>query len=188
MALVRLIVLRRVMLAASLGLGFNAYAELVYQPPPGTPADDVWRMAGSSLLEGIARIFDGLAAIETKKNSPSASKYFDDGISRLQRSTDAYAKLAETTKSPRKISIQSLSAERREVVGRTFESYKVPIPTDEAASARLGAYEVRSFLSVFKENRDKVASADLLAVQRVLSAVTRLQRLGTSAAELLSEK
>src|SRR5882724_664812 len=186
MGLVRLIVLTCAVLAASLGLSFNVRAELIYQPPPGSPADDLWRTAGSSLLEGIARIYDGLAEIEKKKDLRLASKYFDDGISRLQRSSDTYLKLADITKSPRKVFLQSLSVERREPVKRTFDSYNVQIPADEGASARLGANEVGSFLSVFRDNRDKVVSADLLALQRVLGAITRLQRLGTSTAELLS--
>ena len=160
-------------------------AELLYQPPPGTASDARWREGSSSLLEGIARIFDGLAAVESKRPD-TAKKHFDEAFRQLARSSEIYVGLVNSIRSPRKIPMERLDDERRKAIVGAFGASRVPIPVDEAAAAKLAADDVKRLLSVFEKERSQVSKADVRAVQRLLSEVTRLQRLGTYTAELMT--
>jgi len=60
------------------------------------------------------------------------------------------------------------------------------IPVDETAAAKLAAAEIGRFLSIFEKERSQVIRADLQAVQRLLTDVTRVQKLGTYTAELMT--
>ena len=174
----------RVLLLAIMSFTTVVQADLIYQPPPGTKEDHLWREAGSLLLEGIARVFDGLAAVESTKKE-LAQKHLEDGVSKLKSSSGSYVKLVEAIKLPRKVSIADLSLDQQERIKRTFDVYKVPMPEDEKALARLAINEIKRIMSFLSENRTKVIGADLRTVQNLLSEITRLQRIGTHSAELM---
>jgi len=169
-----------------LSLNTIVHADLIYQPAPGTNEDQLWREAGSHLLAGVARIFDGLSAVELGKKD-LADEHLKGALSRLKRSSGSYVELTGAIKSPRKFPIAYLPADQRDRIKGTFDAYKVPVPGDERELATLATNEIERIVSFLNGNRIKVIGADLRAVQALLSEITRLQRIGTHSAELMSK-
>ncbi|MGZ9262273.1 MAG: hypothetical protein ACXW6V_22615 [Candidatus Binatia bacterium] len=169
----------------ALNVTVTVNAELLYQPPPGGALDARWREGSSALLEGIARIFDGLAAIESKR-SVIANRHFDDAFRQLGRSSEIYSGLVNSIRSPRKISIERLNPDRQKLILNAFSASQAPLLVDEADAAKLAAAEVRRLLAVFEKERSAVSKANIAAVQRLFSELNRLQRLGTYTAELMT--
>jgi hypothetical protein len=178
--------LARLTLLAALLFGIAVCrAELVYQPPAGTQAEGLWRNAGSLLLEGVARFFDALAAVEVK-NQALARRHLEDAVGKLRDSVTTYEKVRAVIPRPRKVPFEKLSGIKQQQIVRTFESYKISPPQNEADAAALAANEVKRFVSILNESGSKIIEADLETVQRLLLEITRLQRIGTQTAEIMS--
>jgi hypothetical protein len=165
-------------------LGRYVAADLIFQMAD-TPAAPAWRDSGGLLLEGIARIFDWLAAIEQKQED-GARRAVRDATGMLKASSDKYAKLAEEIKPDRRVSLDSLPAESKARIEDVFRQYKVEAPTDEREAAKLAATEVASLTKELAELTPRIEQGDLVAIQELLTTVTRVQRIGTNVALFFS--
>ena len=160
-------------------------AELIYQPTE-SKIDKLWRSAGSSLLDGLSSIFDGLVALE-QKDPFMAKKIMELAELRLKASKKAYTQVIKAIKRPRKIKTGALPGDRRERILRTFSSYKVQLPADELSVAKLAVEETERLIQVVGKRSSKFNENNLLEVQFILQQITRLLRLGTYSAEMMSD-
>lgn len=158
-------------------------AELIYQPTE-SKIDKLWRSAGSSLLDGLSSIFDGLVALE-QKDPLMAKKIMELAELRLEASKKAYTQVIKAIRRPRKINMVALPRDRRERILRTFSSYKVQLPADELAVADLAVEEIESLIQVVKERSPRFDGNNLTEVQFILQQITRLLRLGTYSADMM---
>ena len=164
-------------------LSTTVKAELIYQPTE-SKIDKLWRRAGSSLFDGLSLIFDGLVALE-QKDPLMAKKVMEVAELRLKTAKQAYTQVIKAIKRPRKIKMRALPRDRHEKIQRTFLSYKVQLPADELAVAKLAVGETERLIQVVKERSPRFEGNNLPEVQLILQQITRLLQLGTYSAEMM---
>ena len=108
-------------------------AELIFQPPYSNSTTK-WQEAGSSLFGGIARIYDGFAALE-RNDEKEGSRHLESALADLQRATGIYSGLAESIKTGHTISLKQLPAPMRTEIQNDLRRYDVTIPLNESAAA-----------------------------------------------------
>jgi hypothetical protein len=165
-----------------------ADAELVYQPPPpptGSDLDTAWRQAGSQLFKSVALVNDALADIELKRRD-SAGQKLDQAAGMLRESIASYSRLADTLTRPRGVSPAKLTDEGRRRLEGLQTAFGLKLPTDEAQAARVARDECQRALEMYQKSREALLAANIHAVRDVLGSITRLQRVGTGTAELMT--
>lgn len=157
-------------------------AELIFQPLK-TESDERWRAAGSSLLDGLARIFDALAAFE-RRDSSSGRRDLESAFASLNNAAKDYEQLAKSGKQGQTMSIDGLPGAEQERIRQAFAHYGISPPADERGAAQLAGDEVKKLQNALAKLSNQIAKSDVKAVQELLVAVTRLERVGTNTALL----
>ncbi len=151
--------------------------ELLYQPATST-LSAYWTNAAGSLLNGIARVFDGLAAFE-RKDDELGRKHMTEAIRNLNQAAESYSDLESHLKEPRELRLDESSKRRAmNVLGQ----YRLELPSDERGAAELARTQVVLLRDSIERSIDGISKADLSAVQDLLATVTRVQRVGTEVA------
>jgi hypothetical protein len=158
-------------------------AELIFQPKK-SKFNRQWQQAGSDLLDGIARIFDALSALE-RKDIPSGHRYVRSAIESVHKSMSVYAGVARSATSDQKISIESLAPEEGIGIRKALGEYRVPPPKDEREAAQIAEDESKRLEHSLRIFDEQISKSDIEAVQELLAAVTRVERVGTNTALLI---
>jgi hypothetical protein len=165
-----------------------ARAELVYQPPPpptGGDLDNAWRQAGSQLFKSVALVNDALAEVELKRRDSAAQK-LDQAAGMLKESISSYGRLASALTTPRVVAPAKLTDDGRRRLDALRNAYGVRLPANEAEAATLARDECQRALEIYEKSREALLAANMQAVRDVLGSITRLQRVGTETAELMT--
>lgn len=158
------------------------YGELIFQPPK-SESDKEWREAGSVLLAGVARIFDGLAALEAKDDN-AEFHHFENAKTDLQNAETLYRDLAKDAQG-QKMSTDRLSSAEGKNIQAAFARYRLELPADEKAAAHLAADEAKGLGIALDKFRDMVKESNIQAVRQLLSAIARNGDIGTNTALLM---
>jgi hypothetical protein len=163
-------------------LAMPVQGELIFQPKKGKKIKE-WREAGSNLFTGIARIFDGLAAVE--RQDSAWDKHFNSAIESLDKATTIYADIAKNVEPGPKMSLESLTGTEQKEIRRAFEAYKVTPPTDEHGAAETAVSESKGLGDTLRSLRESIGRSDTKAVDGILERILRVEVIGTNTARLM---
>lgn len=156
-------------------------ADLLYQPPAGSGLDSEWQSAAAQLFTSVARLNEALAALE-RRNSDLAGKKLGEALGLLKEAASTYDTLSTKGRS-RKIVPDKLSADGSR---RWEELRKLDMqPETEQQAARIAKAQADSLRQFIEKNRELLLKSDLGTVRELLAGTARLQRIGTSVAELM---
>lgn len=176
---------RLALAAIFLHSGTILHAELVYQPPVGTTLDQDWQRAGSQLFKSVAKINEALAELEVKRIE-QAGQRLSEAQGLLKETTAAYSKIARSVTKPRVVSQASLPPAGQRRLDEMAKQYGIKVPSTESEAAQIASDETARLQGYIEKRNADVLKSNLAAVRDLLSEVTRLQKIGTATAELMT--
>jgi hypothetical protein len=171
-----------ILISAVYLLAMPVQAELIFQPKKGKKVKE-WREAGSNLFTGIARIFDGLAAVE--RQDSASGRHFISAMESLDKATTIYANIAEQVAPAPRLSLNNLTEKQQKEIRPAFEAYRVTPPTDEHSAAETAVSESKGLADTLRSLRERIGRADAKAVDGILERVLRVEVIGTNTARLM---